>query len=98
MLIAVFSFGGAYGMTGQELLDNCTKGGDFCTGYIWSNVDRAATDADSKKWICVPNGVTSEQGKKVVVKYLENHPEKLHWVAWGLAHNALLEAFPCSKR
>lgn len=47
--------------------------------------------------ICLPEGVTVHQEIRVVVKYLQGHPEKLHLRSTSLVESALSEAFPCSK-
>ncbi len=47
---------------------------------------------------CVPAGVTYEQTAKVVVKYLDQHPEKLHLAAVLLISQATHDAFPCSAK
>lgn len=44
---------------------------------------------------CIPKGVKQGQGTRVVVKYLETHPEKLHKSAIVLIAFAFEEAFPC---
>jgi hypothetical protein len=75
--------------------------GAYCMGYIDAVVDVEATwkdvEAPSSKAVhfCMPTGVTSDQSRKVVKKYLEQHPEKLHWKADRLITLALIEAFPC---
>jgi Rap1a immunity proteins len=46
---------------------------------------------------CLPDGTGSEQAIRIVVKYLNSHPEKLHKDAHILVVEALREAFPCSK-
>ena len=44
---------------------------------------------------CKPEEVTLGQGVRVVVKYLENHPEQLHVESIPLIALAFSEAFPC---
>jgi len=67
----------------------------FCLAYITGVSDTS----QSKNWkglrYCKPNGVVPGQMKKIVTKYLNNHPEKLHLAAYILIQNALLDAFPC---
>jgi len=46
---------------------------------------------------CLPDDVTRYQLTKVVVKYLEDHPEKLNQSAGLLVWQAFQEAFPCTK-
>ena len=45
--------------------------------------------------VCVPDEVTLGQITKVVVKYLKDHPEKLHLGAGQLTMTAIKDAFPC---
>jgi hypothetical protein len=75
--------------------------GAYCMGYIDAILDVGArwktTETPSGKAIhfCLPTGVPSDQARKIVRKYLEQHPEKLHWEADQLITLALVDAFPC---
>jgi hypothetical protein len=70
-----------------------------CIGYVtgimdtiemWNAVDKNGS------MVCLPNGgISPEQGIRVVVKYLKDHPEKLHLASNGLVWEAFLKAFPC---
>ncbi len=55
--------------------------GDATAGIIW----------------CPTGNVTIGQVLKIVSKYLNNNPEKLHLEASGLVEEALKNAFPCKK-
>jgi hypothetical protein len=44
---------------------------------------------------CPPSGVTNGQATRIVVRYLESHPEELHLDFRGLAAEALAIAWPC---
>jgi hypothetical protein len=46
---------------------------------------------------CSPDGATFLQAERVVVRYLEIHPEKLQMNFQRLATAALREAWPCSR-
>jgi hypothetical protein len=47
--------------------------------------------------ICFPpEGISSEQTRRIVVKWLEDHPERLHMQAGALVFFALLDTFPCA--
>jgi hypothetical protein len=48
--------------------------------------------------VCVPDGVTGNQLRDVMKLYLENNPQRLHYVAADLIETALLEAWPCEKQ
>ena len=89
--------------SGNKLLEYCNPNSsnrDICTGYvagtrgaldtwkIWENIDSG---------ICVPKAVSLGQSIKVVVKYLEANPDKLHLSASSNVLNAFADAFPCEK-
>jgi Rap1a immunity proteins len=44
---------------------------------------------------CTPDGVTIEQGARVVLKYLNDNPDKNHQRPEGLAIAAFRKAWPC---
>ena len=46
---------------------------------------------------CIPEGVMRAQVRDVMVKHLDDHPEKLHHNADSLVARAFAEAFPCPK-
>jgi len=46
---------------------------------------------------CMPNGITPKQVAGIVVKYLEDHPEKLDEDDLVTLLRALHDAFPCVK-
>ena len=89
--------------SGNKLLEYCNPDSserDVCIGYvagvrgaidtwkIWENIDSG---------ICVPKEVSLGQSIKVVVKYLEANPGKLHLSASSNVLNAFLDSFPCEK-
>jgi len=51
----------------------------------------------SENLICVPDGVSNEQGARIVRKYLNDNPEKGHHPAAEGVVTALSKAFPCHK-
>ena len=45
---------------------------------------------------CLPkNGIVDAQSVRIVVKYLKDHPEKIHETKLSLVTKAFMEAFPC---
>ncbi|WP_354097554.1 Rap1a/Tai family immunity protein [Bradyrhizobium sp. S3.2.12] len=44
---------------------------------------------------CAPKGIPHMQAHRVVVSWLERHPERLHLSFQGLVMEALMEAWPC---
>lgn len=89
-------------LNGSKLLGWCE--GDSlddqgaCSGYIAGLFDITGTYKDSgllDPLYCHPEGVTVSQLKKVVIKGLNERPEKLHEGAAGLVAVAFMKAFPC---
>jgi hypothetical protein len=80
---------------GNSLLSKCEDGDLFfnkgyCTGLI-----AGVHDTHSGKSICKPKTAPLKQLKQVVVKFLQENPDKLHYSAVSLTRFALEEAFPC---
>jgi hypothetical protein len=48
--------------------------------------------------VCLPKGVTLGQGAKVLVKYMDDHPEELQERTEQLAARALMKAWPCPRQ
>jgi hypothetical protein len=63
---------------------------EYCLGYV-----NGFVDADERS--CPPSPVTMQQYVRVVVKYLNDHPEKLHLGRAQLVGESLGNAFPCHK-
>jgi len=66
----------------------------LCVGYIKGVADTS----DGKSWEGYPyciGGVITGQLQKIVIKYMNEHPEDLHLAAYSLVQSAFLEAFPC---
>ncbi len=82
--------------------------GMHCLGYVTGVVDdhfscqlneASATAAlDPTKHFCLPDGVTPNQTVRVVVKWLEDHPARLHESAIELVLSALKENFRCRQK
>jgi len=47
---------------------------------------------------CLPDTFTLDQVRRVIVKSLSDHPERLHLNVADSVRNALSAAFPCKKR
>lgn len=59
--------------------------------------DSIASQPMANSLVCVPTGATYEQVVRVIVKYLRDHPERLHRPRRQLMLAALEAAFPCPK-
>lgn len=83
--------------TGNFLFERCVNDNDKvgCAAYVEGVTDGFTYD----RTICVPSDVniTVRQVVDVVVNYLRAHPEQRHYSAPSLAHEALMQAFPCKR-
>jgi hypothetical protein len=73
----------------------------FCAGYVagvtdveavWSGVEKGTSKATH---YCMPKEATNKQVLRILKKWLDNNPDKLHLRADTIIHMALLAAFPC---
>ena len=89
------------GITGNTMLPRCREAaigkvdswaGGYCVGALVGMAFAAAG-----REICRPSGASPQQMAKVVVRFMEQHPERLHESFLALAATALFSAFPCSK-
>jgi hypothetical protein len=101
------------GHTGTDLLKDCTVAARVDTNKSWAEISQTNKcesyilgfwDADAMHRVrgnptlkCMPDGVTLGQGLLVVLKYLQDHPEKLHLDQAVLTTQAFEKAFPCTK-
>ncbi len=51
-----------------------------------------------KSLFCLPSSIKNEQAARIVINYLNEHPEKLDQDGTLLAILAFVKAFPCKKR
>lgn len=92
---------------GNTLLHNCPDetqrnpssiiGPAWCYGYLKGIAEMQMVIQETPRLIayCVPEGVTMSQIKSIVLKYVQDHPEDLHYPSIGLVIVALNKAFPC---
>ncbi len=80
----------------------------WCFGYIQGVIDNDDTwyglmsydknHTHDKGKYCLPEEpMPYTQLARIVVKYLKEHPENLHWNGSALVHNALIKAFPVCR-
>lgn len=96
-----------YKMDGNELRDTCKNSGTangFNEGYCLALVIGVNAGYEMGKGVdgtishlCIPGEVTYGQMVRVVVKYLNDHPEELHHSSALLTVNALIGAFRCAS-
>ena len=76
---------------------------DFATGLCWGafeviqNIVRIQFNGEKNPTlnICVPPTSTRIQLIKIVMKYIDNHPEVLNEEFTFVAYRALLNSYPC---
>jgi len=102
-LLLAASQAGAVFYKGSTLLGLCEsdlgQAGDICGGYIASIYDAhnafvAWNDPSKRQW-CIGSATTIGELRRVVIKYMQAHPENLHQTASSLVANAFIQAFPC---
>ncbi len=111
LLVAQGAHAGYYNyMSGNELLTACSVDPwdpasklelvriSKCTGYVTGITDAYNVFHNwnfiEPMW-CMPNEVSIDQLKKVVLKYLKENPQAIHMSASSLVVNAVVLAFPC---
>lgn len=94
--------GQAFARTGNELLADCETESSFtdgyCLGYISGVTHSIIGDDDLSKLVCFPEGLTTNQTKDIVKKYLVDNPSKRHYLAIDLILASLFQAYPCQKK
>ena len=72
----------------------------FLAGVCYGSVDALVfwgADLPPEYRICLPSGATNEQLARVFVRYMETHPDTLHYAYTILAAKAFHEAWPCKQ-
>jgi hypothetical protein len=82
--------------TGNTLFADCTQtsgyyNNGFCLGYVVGTAHALAN-------VCMPNGSTQGQMRDVVLRWLENNPDKRHYDASSIVAYVLGQAFPCAAK
>lgn len=83
-----------YMMPGCRALTSNREGDAFKRGLCGGTVETLV------KWarnVCSPNHWTIGQSVRIVVRYIDTRPERMHEDFGQLAHEALRAAWPCSK-
>lgn len=92
-----------YAYSGSEYVQDCEADSGvnlgYCLGYTAAVVSLSAGPGSVFQWCHkVPDGVTSDQTVKVVVKWLsKDHPELLHVNVTSVIVRALSEVWPCRQ-
>ena len=87
------------GHTGVETREQLDAA--YCMGYVVGVTDveamwKAVEGKTAKgTHYCMPEEVNNGQILRILKKWLDDNPDKLHWRADLIIHRALLDAFPC---
>lgn len=90
-------------VTGNTLYQLCKsedkRNNALCEGYI-AGINDAMSSGYLNKYfqVCLPEGVSTTQLRLILIKYMEQIPQKLHYVAEGIVAEALGNTFPCKQR
>jgi len=80
----------------EQLLEQLVKAGKS-DAEIVASIKKF--DAGSPASICTPDeGLSNDQVRRVVVKWIEGHPEQMHLPGRTAVLRALMDAFPCEGK
>jgi len=93
------------GSRGEQLLWQCASENDgerlLCMTYLSGFLDGAemqSTVTNAPRSFCLPkDGISHDQARRIMVKWLEAHPKDLHRSARSHIILAFIDAFPCNK-
>jgi Rap1a immunity proteins len=81
----------------RALLDPANTRGNFSEGMC-EGVIASISFWFSGNVFCAPAGATHQQLDRVIVRYMDQQPERLHEDFRGLAIEALIATWPCPKK
>jgi len=88
---------GNYAENNYELKTLALIKANYCNGLlrgVKDTHDMVSSELKSR-YFCIPNEVKLPQLVRIVVKYLEEHPEELHVFDSGLVLKSYVVNFPC---
>jgi hypothetical protein len=92
------------GVSGNIILDRCTKQSDRDQEYCLTWMQLAADNAmqmkaiDPKLPLCIPQEVDATQLRDVAIEHLRKNAKNRHMAASILVAEAFYKAWPCPKR
>jgi hypothetical protein len=94
--ILLLACNAAQAATGNEYLQLEERAQAFLIIGIVDGMSLASYFSSTNLPWCYPNKSTYAQDMLILKKYLDNHPQDLHYEIESLLFNALTEGFPCS--
>jgi len=95
----------AHALTGVDLYQACKSASHssmdlVCIAYVHGFLDgfqlgRFVGTGPQSKYCPPKDGVSVDQGRLIIEKYLREHPQDLHTQAGLMAASAMMDAFPC---
>lgn len=90
----------AHALTDREHLEKwCTRGSSVaagrCIGYLLAAEDALATDGIEGVRACLPRSITLQEQHRIVIEWLQAHPDAAATTALGLVARAYAEHYPC---
>jgi hypothetical protein len=83
---------------GENLDIAPTLGSMEALGYITGVRELLSVDITQPQYrICVPGGLGSDALERIVIKFIDAHPQSYSWPPSGVVVAAYLQAFPCHK-
>jgi len=82
----------------EKLSNSEMQDAEWCLGYvegIADGIEIVSETSKSARLYCMAEDVTTGQGVRVFVKWLRDHPEKLHNSGRILVVASFVNAFPC---
>jgi hypothetical protein len=83
---------------GKTLAPDSPMGAAFCLGYVTGMLEMHVGYTGVNRMpplFCQPDGIESSQAIRIIARYLQTHPERLHWAGAPLVTQAMRDAFPC---
>lgn len=90
----------AHALTDREHLEKwCSRGSSVaagrCIGYLLAAEDALASDSIEGVRACLPRSITLQEQHRIVIDWLQAHPEAQTATALGLVARAYAERYPC---
>ncbi len=80
---------------GTQLDDAYNMG--YCIGYVRATMAFIGSVKVPDQVVCFPQNVIVQDVQRVIVKYADDHPEKLQEPDWQQVFVALFTAYPCKQ-
>ena len=93
-----------YLVSAKYVLPRCVIGAEHPSAEDWfrngfcNGVVHTIFREGKQLGVCVPDGVTLAQGKRVVVRYVSAKPQRMEEYFEDLAIEAIRDAWPCKRK